>query len=54
MKDNDSELSETLNKKMSLKDKLFMGDLQKYYKYGVFPHLFVIQIIIVIATTGEV
>jgi hypothetical protein len=34
-----------------LKDKFFMSDLEKYYKYGTIPYILFIQIFLLISTT---
>jgi hypothetical protein len=39
---------------VSLRDHFFMGDLDKYYKYGKFPYLFIIIILQIIILTTSV
>ena len=40
--------------KIPLRDVFFIGDIEKYYKYGETPYLFFIHIFLVILTTGIV
>ena len=37
-----------------MKDLFFIGDLDKYYKYGIFPYILIIHIVLVIFTTSLV
>ncbi len=40
--------------KIPLKDLFFLGDLEKYYKYGIFPYILFVHIFLVILTTALV
>ena len=52
--DTDQESETEMTKDIPLKDQFFMSDLEKYYKYGKFPYLFIIQLLLVIVTTTVV
>jgi len=34
-----------------LKDKFFMGDLERYYKYGIFPYILILHVFLLIFTS---
>jgi hypothetical protein len=37
-----------------MKDEFFMSDIEKYFKYGIFPYNFFLHIFLTIATTALV
>jgi hypothetical protein len=49
--DKKTEFIDVQTKDVPLKEKLFIGDLDKYYKFGKFPHLFIVHIFLVIFTS---
>ncbi len=52
--DEESDKTPKLSKGIPLKDEIFMSDLEKYYKYGKIPYLFLFQLILVTLTTAVV
>ena len=52
--DTDKESDIEMTNNIPMKDQFFMSDLEKYYKYGKFPYLFLVQLLLVIVTTTVV
>lgn len=40
-----------MTSEIPIKDKFFMSDIEKYYKYGKFPYIMILQIMLVIFST---